>query len=113
MMKAPPENDSRGTVRKIDWNDFRDHLGTADQQGHRKWLYPKKPVGRWYQRRTWFSVLLLAILFAGPFIRINGNPYFMFNIVERRFSILGQLFWPQDSAIFAIALLLFVTSIIV
>lgn len=114
-MTPPPvePTEQRGTVKRIDWSDFRDHLSTADQQGHRKWLFPRKPSGKWYNRRTWLSWGLLAILFAGPFIRINGNPYFMFNIVERRFSILGQLFWPQDSAIFAIALLLFITSIIV
>lgn len=103
----------RATVKPIDWSDHRDYLTTADQQGHRKWLYPRKPKGQWHRWRTWLSWGLLALLFAGPFIRINGNPYFMFNIVERRFSILGQLFWPQDSAIFAIALLLFITSIIV
>ena len=112
--REPDEQlDPRSPVRQVDWKDYRDHLTTADQQGHRMWLYPKKPRGKWYRWRTWMSWALLALLFAGPFIRINGNPYFMFNIVERKFSILGQLFWPQDSAIFAIALLLFITSIIV
>ena len=59
------------------------------------------------------SWLLLAILFAGPFIRINANPLLLINIVERRFSILGQIFWPQDTVIFAVAMLLFLMSIIV
>jgi hypothetical protein len=39
------------------------------------WLHPKKPsrqmVLGW---RTWFSWVLIAIMFAGPWIRINGNP---------------------------------------
>jgi cytochrome c oxidase accessory protein FixG len=96
-----------------DWQDFRDHIATADKEGHRRWLYPKKPSGKWYRWRTYSSWLLLALLFAGPFIRINGNPYFMFNIVERKFSILGQLFWPQDNVIFAVAALLFFTSIMI
>ena len=52
---------------------------------------------RW---RTWVSWLLLAIMFGGPFVRINGNPLLLINIVERRFSILGQIFWPQDMVIF-------------
>ena len=100
-------------VKSVDWTNFRDHLSTSDREGNRKWLYPKKPVGRWYRRRTFVSWFLLALLFAGPFIRINGNPYFMFNIVERKFSILGKLFWPQDAVIFVIASLLFLMSIIV
>jgi len=94
---APPEHDQevqQSPVKRVDWQDFRDHLTTADKQGNRTWLYPKKPSGTWHRRRAWLSFGLLALLFAGPFIRINGNPYFMFNIVERKFSILGQLFWP-------------------
>lgn len=100
-------------VKRVDWQDFREHLATADKQGNRKWLYPKKPRGIWYARRTYTSWLLLAILFSGPFLRINGNPYFLINIVERKFSIFGQLFWPSDFVIFVIASLLFITSIMV
>jgi cytochrome c oxidase accessory protein FixG len=59
------------------------------------------------------SWLLIGIMFAGPFIKINGNPLLMMNIVERRFSILGQLFWPQDMIIFAVAMLIFITGIII
>lgn len=100
-------------ARKADWNDFRDHLSTADKQGHRKWIYPKKVTGKWFRRRTWFSWGLLAIMFVGPFIKINGNPLLMINLVERKFSILGQIFWPQDTVIFTVAMLLFLTSIII
>ncbi len=117
MNSAPPEPDEKtdpqSPMKRVDWKDYRDHLTTADKQGNRTWLYPRKPSGTWHRRRAWLSFGLLALLFAGPFIRINGNPYFLFNIVERKFSILGQLFWPSDMAIFAIAMLLFITSIIV
>src|SRR5215203_1559060 len=111
--KAQNEPEAESPVKGVDWEDFRDHLTTADKQGHRQWLYPKKPKGRWTQRRTWVSWLLLAILFAGPFLRIKGNPYFLINIVERKFSIFGQLFCPSDFVIFVIASLLFITSIMV
>lgn len=102
-----------GVVKEIDWEDFRDHLGTAHKDGSRRWLHPKKPSGFWHRQRSRVSWLLLAIMFTGPFIKINGNPLLLFNIVERRFSILGQLFWPADSIIFAAAMLLFITSIFV
>ena len=52
-------------------------------------------------------------MFAGPFVRINGNPLLLINIVERKFIILGQIFWPQDMIMFAVALLIFVTGILV
>ncbi|MFN7139568.1 MAG: cytochrome c oxidase accessory protein CcoG [Limisphaerales bacterium] len=103
----------KGTVRDANMLDFREHIATADKEGYRQWLYPKKPSGKFYRWRTWVSWLLLAIMFVGPFVRINGNPLLLVNIVEGRFSIVGKIFWPQDMAIFAVAMLLFLMSIIV
>jgi len=102
-----------GAVKDIDWGDFRDHLATADQEGHRLWLYPRKPKGRFYRYRAWLSYILIGIMFAGPFIRINGNPLLMINVVERKFSVLGVIFWPQDNLVFALSFLLFLTGIAV
>ena len=109
----PPSSDSHGVAQDINWDDFRDHLATADQQGNRRWLYPKKPSGTWHRRRAWFATALIVIMFAGPWIRIHGNPLLLLNIIERRFSILGQIFWPQDFVIFAVAMLVFITGIII
>ena len=95
----------------INWRDFRDHLATADKDGNRRWLYPKQPKGRFYQWRTQMSWLLLAVMFTGPFIKIHGNPLLLVNIIDRRFAVLGQMFWPQDGIILAVSLLLFFTSI--
>lgn len=110
--QRPPSADN-SAAQEIHWEDFRDHLATAEKDGTRRWVYPKKVTGKWFQRRTWLSWLLLCIMFAGPFIKIGGNPLLMINIVQRKFSILGQIFWPQDTVIFAVAMLLFLTSIIV
>ncbi len=85
---------------------FRDAIPTADQKtGQRIWVYPRKPDGVFYRARTWLSWFLLALLFAGPFIRINGNPLLMMNLMERKFSVFGVLFWPQDFYIFALMLI--------
>ncbi len=75
---------------------FRDSVGFIDESGKRKFIYPKKPKGDFTKYRTWLSWGLLAILFLGPFIRINGQPFLMLNVLERKFVILGQVFWPQD-----------------
>lgn len=111
--QKPEEHDPFKASQQADWENFRDHLTTADKLGHRRWIYAKKPQGQWTRRRTWVATLLIGIMFAGPFIKLNGNPLLMMNIVERRFSILGQLFWPQDMIIFAVALLIFITGIII
>jgi cytochrome c oxidase accessory protein FixG len=100
-------------AQHVNWGDFRDHIATADQEGRRKWLYPKKPKGPFYQRRTWLTWVMLGVMFGGPFVKLNGNPLLMFNIVERKFSVLGVLFWPQDNLLFALGFLLFLMGIAV
>ena len=113
MNKPPTQESAESAVKKVDWSDFRDHLATADKDGRRKWMYPRKVSGQFYRWRTWFSWLLLAIMFAGPFVTIHGNPLLLMNIVERKFVVLGQIFWPQDMIIFAIAALVVLIGIII
>ncbi len=84
---------------------FRDTIGTVDESGKRKWVYPKKPKGRYYNARTWVSIFLLTLLFSGPFLRINGQPVLLLDILQRRFIIFGQVFWPQDFYIFVLIML--------
>jgi cytochrome c oxidase accessory protein FixG len=105
---APPE---ASAMRTIDPNDYRDHLSTADKEGHRLWLYPRKPEGRFTVWRTWMSWVLLVVMFGGPFVRIQGEPLLLMNIVERKFVVLGQVFWPQDGIILAMGLLTFFMGI--
>ena len=105
--------DPHEVAQDINWKDYRDHLATADKKGNRKWIFPKKPSGKFYRARTYVSWLLLLVMFVGPFVRIQGNPLLMLNVVSRKFVILGQVFWPQDSFIFAVAMLIFLTGIIV
>nr|WP_158827331.1 cytochrome c oxidase accessory protein CcoG [Mucilaginibacter sp. JXJ CY 39] len=82
------------------------------QTEKRKWLYPLVRKGKFYQYRTWLSYFYLILFFAGPYLRINGNPIFLFNVVERRFVILGQVFWPQDFFLFVLGMLAFVVGIV-
>lgn len=110
---SPEKKPSAGAEQEIDWGDYRDHIATAHKDGSRKWVYAKKPCGTWTTRRKWFAWGLIALMFAGPFIRIGGNPLLMLNLVERKFSILGQIFWPEDSIIFAVTMLLFFASIMI
>ncbi|MBG8556270.1 cytochrome c oxidase accessory protein CcoG [Hymenobacter guriensis] len=92
---------------------FRDTIATVDAAGKRVWLYPKKPGGRLYHYRKWLSYGLLALLFAGPWLRIHGLPLLMLNLPARRFIILGQIFWPQDFFILLLGSLTFVLFIII
>lgn len=96
----------------LDPNKFRDSLGTVKDDGKRNWIYPKKVSGKFYKWRTYLSWVLLAILFAGPFIQVGGRPYMLFNIFERKFIIFGAAFWPQDTHLLIFLLLIFFVFII-
>lgn len=91
---------------------FRDRIATVNEQGKRVWIFPKKPSGSFYNKRKIVSYLLLGFLFAGPHLRIEGEPLLMLNIIERKFVILGQVFWPQDMYILAVLLILAVVFVI-
>jgi len=91
---------------------FRDTIGTIDEEGHRKFIFPKKPSGKFYEYRKWVSYFLLLVLIANPFIKINGNQFMMFNVLERRFNILGFPFWPQDFYLFVLFMIVGVVFVI-
>jgi cytochrome c oxidase accessory protein FixG len=91
---------------------FRDTIGTIDKEGHRKYIYPKKPFGKFYDYRKWVSYFLLTVLIVNPFIKINGNQFMMFNVLERRFNIFSFPFWPQDFYIFVIFMVIGVVFVI-
>ncbi|WKW46654.1 cytochrome c oxidase accessory protein CcoG [Myroides sp. JBRI-B21084] len=98
-------------MTKEENNNFRDRLGTVDNDGKRVWVYPKKPVGKFYNKRKWVSYILLLMLFSAPFIKVNGNQLFLFNVLERKFSIFGFTFWPQDFYIMVIGIIICVLFI--
>jgi len=91
---------------------FRDTIGTIDEGGNRKFIFPKKPSGKFYNYRKIVSYILLTILIVNPFIKVNGNQFMMFNILERRFNIFGFPFWPQDFYLFVISMLVGVVFVI-
>lgn len=95
-----------------DNEQFRDKISTVDKSGKRIWIYPKKPSGKFTNYRTWLSYLYFVILFGLPFIKVNGEPFVLINILERNFIIFGLHFGPQDFYLFAIAMLILLVFII-
>ncbi|NKI31269.1 cytochrome c oxidase accessory protein CcoG [Croceivirga thetidis] len=86
--------------------NFRDSIATVTTEGKRAWIYPKKPRGNFYEYRKYVSYFLLLFLFASPFIKINGNQFLLFNVLERRFNIFGFPFWPQDFHLVVISMII-------
>jgi len=92
------------TEIKMD-NSFRDSISSVDEEGKRIFMNPKKPKGRFYDRRKIVGWLLLLNLFITPFIKIDGHPLFLFDVIRRKFILFGVHFWPQDTYLFAIGMI--------
>lgn len=91
---------------------FRDHLATVDAHGRRKWVFAQKPKGRWYNLRSYLSWGFFILFFTAPFIYVNGQPLFQFNIPQARFILFSKVFWPQDFFIFGLTMVTFIVFII-
>lgn len=84
---------------------FRDSISTITEDGKRAWVFPKKPKGKYYDKRKIVSYVLLLMLFSFPFIKINGHQFFLLNFFERKFHIFGIPFWPQDFYLIMISMI--------
>ncbi|CAM1373029.1 Cytochrome c oxidase accessory protein CcoG [Tenacibaculum litopenaei] len=91
---------------------FRDSISTVTSEGKRSWVFPKKPSGKFYKYRSFVSYFLLVFLLSAPFIKINGNQFLLFNVLERRFNIFGFPFWPQDFHLLVVSMIIGVVFII-
>ena len=114
-MQNNSKNDSESIANyKKDALDqtFRDAVGTISKEGNRNYVIPQKPKGRLYNLRSYFSYFYLILFFTLPFIKVEGEPVFLFNVLERKFIFFSKIFWPQDFFIFAIGLLTFIVFVI-
>ncbi len=91
---------------------FRNQLATVTDDGKRKWVYPKKPSGRFHKARLVVSAILLLILILTPFIKVNGHPFMLFDFLNRKFILFGILFGPHDFHLLVIAMISLIVFVI-
>jgi cytochrome c oxidase accessory protein FixG len=92
--------------------NHREHLANVTKEGKRIWLYPRIIKGKLYRYREIISYTLLGLMFAGPFIKIAGQPLLLLNVIERQFVLLGKPFWPQDFYLLAFLMITVVLFIV-
>ena len=100
---------TKGEEKKDD--SFRDSIATI-KDGKRVWIFAQKPKGKLYNKRTVLSIVYLIVFFSLPFIKVGGEPLFLFDIPDRKFIIFGAIFWPQDTFIFVLGMLTFIVFIV-
>lgn len=90
---------------------FRDRVSTVTEKGSRNWVYALQPKGKYYNFRNLLTIFYLVVFFGIPFIKVNGMPFVLFNVLEGKFILFSKIFWPQDFFIFAIAMVTFIIFI--
>lgn len=95
----------------LDNDDFRNHLYNQSKDGKRLWIYPGRIIGKLYKLRTYVAYVLLTLLFGLPWVEVNGQPIFLFNVIERHFIFWGVPFFPQDFHLVALGLVSFLIFI--
>ena len=102
----------QATQRQDGEETFRDSLGIVSEEGKRRWLFPKAPSGRFHRARIAVSALLLVVLFGTPFVTVDGHPYMVFNILDRKLILFGNLFGPHDFYLVGLAVITLIVFII-
>ena len=78
----------------------KERVTTIGEGGSRFWLYPAKFSGAWLNRRRWVAYILIVIFFITPWTKVNGHQTILMDLTERKLSLFGWIFWPQDTLIF-------------
>ena len=88
MQSLPVVNDSPGATPP----------DTQEVRLYEKWrkIYPLWVKGRFQTGRRVFLVFLLMVFYVGPWITWGNRPAILLNLAERKFSIFGATFWPQE-----------------
>lgn len=77
-------------------------LSTLNEDGTRRWLKPRVSPGKFLSGRRIVAYLLIALFILMPSMRVGGFPLVLLDIPARRFHILGQTFFPTDTLLLAL-----------
>ncbi len=86
-------------------------LPTLDQDGSRRWVNPSLSPGYFWNRRRIVAYALVAFFLTLPHLRFGGKPWVLLDIVHREFTFLGHTFYPTDSPLLALMILMAFFSI--
>ena len=99
-------------MEKTSDQDFRDRPNNIDASGQRKWINARQPKGKWYQRRSIVGYTLLTFLVVAPFLKIQGHPFMLLDILNRKFFLFGQTVFAEDTYILALVMAVTVVFIV-
>ncbi|MCL4220493.1 MAG: cytochrome c oxidase accessory protein CcoG [Phycisphaerales bacterium] len=77
-------------------------LSTLNKDGSRRWMKPRLSVGRFWKARRIAAYLLILIFTALPYIKINGKPAILLDIIAREFTFFGKTLLATDTLLLAL-----------
>jgi len=80
-------------------------LATLEVDGRRRWLRPKLSPGNWWRRRLVVAWVLIALYTLIPWIKVDGMPMVLLDLVDRKFVFFGTVFRPTETLLFGVLFL--------
>ncbi|RYZ02428.1 MAG: cytochrome c oxidase accessory protein CcoG [Myxococcales bacterium] len=80
-------------------------LPTLNADGTRNRIRPRLYPGRLHRRRRAVALALMALFLSLPFLRANGHPAMLLDVVNRKFFLFGYTFLATDGALLMLVLL--------
>ncbi len=77
-------------------------LSTLNADGTRRWLRPRVSPGRFLTARRAVAYALIAIFTVIPWVTIGGVGVLRADLPNRRFAVLGHIFFPTDTVLMAL-----------
>jgi cytochrome c oxidase accessory protein FixG len=84
-------------------------LSTLEKDGSRRWLNPRLSGGDFLKKRRAVAYILILIFTLTPYLRLNGKPLVLLDVIHRQFTLFGYTFLPTDTILLA----LFIVAMIV
>lgn len=81
-------------------DDFRVTMYTVDARGNRKWVYPTIVQGVLRQRRRVVAAILVVLYVILPWITVGTEQAVKLDLLHRRFTFFGQVFFAADTLYF-------------
>ena len=86
-------------------------LSTLEKDGSRRWLKPRLSVGGYLKARRAVAYALILIFTLTPYLRMNGKPLVLLDVVHRRFTLFGYTFLPTDTVLLALLIVTILVGI--
>lgn len=77
-------------------------LSTLENDGSRRWLYPRLAQGAFLKWRRVIAYGLIALYTLLPFVTIAGKPAILLDLANREFTFFGFTFLPTDTVLLAV-----------